>query len=602
MALYTIRIGGSSVAYVHGRTSVSTSASSPAGCSFVLIYPTSATLPVIGQSVVVEDKNGNRVFGGSIDEVQKKLIEETSTELEVTITASGYDNRLHVRTTFDGISGKCAQYRSYHSVVNVSGTSCVWSSGDKFSPDFSGVSTVGELTVNGSAVHATVTDPDHCTLSSGLGTLTGVDLYYKVYSGDIVKDLLDTYCQWEGFTYDGSSIQQGAQIQQVVFDPPVPVYDAIQTILGFNDNFYFAVDPHQKCYFAVRTLIPAPKDFTVSSGSYKRGVTVIHTREDVRNSEVNQTNWNAVQPIIDTINGDGSKKSWFLSERLYELVSVKLNGVDVTAVGDDASTGNDYYYRKWDYAFWQDVGTPVLGIGDVLEVSYKKASAYLMEYEDTTAESSRRASEGGGSGKYSQVVDRSTLQGKTDALLQSQDSISRMKDDLVKVSLETLEEQYLVGQSVVFNLPDYQENLTMFIDQITVSDSNCAGSGDLIFTLTMVSVSRRVTGAAVLRELFQTTANAGSGGGGVASVVVSGAAAAAIKMSVTLTDPATTIVGPTVVEGQILVVILTQPGDCPVAWDGSFVDAPLGIDRSIGSKTIVTFVGDSGQWLMTSYR
>lgn len=512
--------------------------SSPTQCDFFIEFDYTDTLPIVGQSVEWFRRDNTRVFGGVISSVEMTEMYESGGKLYLHISASGYDDRLFRRTTWNrgalasGGLARCAQYRSFSGIVDTAGTSVSWVSAVVLGVETSnrfGLELIGKtITVNGSSyVVAAVDSPEHITLVTSAGTHSGVAYSFTIYSGDVVRDLLDSaayphgllgggYAEFEGFTWTGTSIQQGAALDSkgLLFSPPVSIHDAIQTVLNANPNFYFAVDPAQVAYFAAITLVAAPGDFTPSSGKQKRSITSRITAEDVRNVEISITNPDAIDPITDTFVGDGSSRSWFTAKPISQVTVVQLNGVDATVSDGSSTTAADFYFTPGAMEFWQDHGNPVLTGADTVTISYKALFADLIEYEDSSSRGARAGVEGSGLGRYERVVDRTKFAGKTDALADAVASVTRLEENYYSIDINTFETGYRVGMAFIADVPKYQiPSVTLFIDEVSMTDGATKGTPyDWEYTLKCISINRRITELQVLRDAFSNSPSGASSG------------------------------------------------------------------------------------------
>lgn len=476
-------------------------ASAPDQCKFTLKQPYGSALPIAGQSVQVYTRADVLIFGGVISEVDWAGADEGSDYLAIPIQAVGYNDRLFHRTTWNRATFKCARYASYAGHVNTNGTDVFWVAEDKFAADLAGK----VIQINGSPYTVfTVVSPDKLILVSTAGVQADVTYAYTVYSGDVIKDLLDNYCDFEGFTYGSgtTTINQGAAVSKLVFDPPITVADAIQQVLAGNPTFYFASDPTQLCYFGPRTLVASPSDFTNSAG-WKRAIQGVETTEDVRNTEISVTTWDAVQPTVDPFTGDDVSTSWFLSGEVAVMVSAELNGVAINVVDAASGSVGDLYFRPADRAIWQDPARPVMSASDTLTVSYKRYGDNLIEVTDDASRAARAVVEGSGLGRREEVIDRTNLAGKTDALAEATSSINRLKNNFNRVTLVTKDPGYRAGQYLTVNLTNRKINLNLFIDAVEASDAECQGGNfDFYYTLTCVSITRRIMDTDVLRVAY----------------------------------------------------------------------------------------------------
>lgn len=554
---------------------------SPAQADFVINILYSATAPTTGQSIEWYRRDNTLIWSGVIAEIDIQGMDEGNQRIALSVKAVGKDDRLFRRTTWNRATFRCAQYRSFSgtaTAADVTGAGHLyWDSGDKFSQDLVGKT----LTYNGgSKIVASVQSPDELTLTSTTGTVGAVAYTYTVYCGDVVKDLIDTYCDFEGFTYTGTSIQNGVALDSkgVLFDSPIFVNDAIQQLLTANPSFYFAVDVNQVVYFAVRTLVAAPADFTPTSGQQKRGVVGTITAVDVRNCEISTTTWDAVVPTPDSFTGDGVARSWFTTKPIAKVTSVFLNGVTVEIADGSTTATAPFYFWPNDHMIWQDPLDPVLGTGDTLEVNYQALADNLIEYSDDVSRAARAVIEGSGFGRYEQPIDRTNLPGKTTALADATASVNRLKENYYSVDINTFELDYAIGQTISdVTIPRVQlSSLALFIDSIKASDTTTKGSAyDFEYTLTCISVSRRITDDGILRDTFSVSSGGGSGGGGVSTSGGGGGSTGGTASVATLELDGKTSIGR---KSSVVVLRNSNVPNSVVAWVDPDGGAPIGHD------------------------
>lgn len=633
-----LHINGSACDYSEAHpVNISFTTSSPAQSDFYLARLYTDTLPVVGQYVQWYRRDNTLAFAGVISKVEPMEMWEGGDHMYVHISAVGYDDRLFRRSTWNrgalaaSEPARCAQYRSYAGKVNTTNVAhsiVTWVSNvvsgvetsNRFGPELAGKT----ITVSGTnRVVLTVDTPEQLTLSSNAGALTSVDYMFTIYCGDVVRDLLDGnayphgllgggYAEFEGFTWTGTSVQQGVAISNkgLLFDPPVTIHDAIQTLLDANPDFYFAVDVNQVAYFAARTLVAAPQDFTATSGAQKRGIAVSITAEDVRNVEISITNYANIDPITDSFVGDGVTRAWFMSKPLHDVTDVSVNGVSVTHAEGYGTSVAKFYYVTASQDFWQDHGDPVLTGADTVTITYRALFADLIEYEDSAARAARATIEGSGFGRYEKIVDRTNFGGKADALADATASVTRLENNYYSININTFELGFQVGQSFIADVAQLQLSLLgLFIDEVTATDAGCKGTiYDFEYTLKCISISRRITELQVLRDAFSggnsggSTSSGGVSGGGGGSITTNTAYVTDITISGT-----TTISQPAVpVTGNAWLVIVRQDGTggWPVLWGTGVMLGPVIGGGSVigdsndaaGSMCVITYIASGGKW------
>lgn len=487
---------------------------------YTIVQPYTDDLPIIGEPVLLKLKDDSTYFRGSVDEVDWGQIQETNEYLEIPIKCVGMDLRLFRRLTWDRSQtpDQPPQYRSYKgwcatdgtSITRVNGTFFAEATeGDRFSKEFLKYS--GKIKIDGiEYTVSAVNSPDSITIGSSAGSNAIVAYEVNVYSRHVIKDLLDKCCDGEGLVYDDDHIDMGVVIGELVFDPPVSVYDAVTEVVKLNTDMHFWLDNVTlECFFKPITYKDAPSDFNTDPSNYKRNIQVHSNRADVRNVEVSQ--FDIIGAIVkeEILSTDGIKKSWFLEEKIFKLIQVILNGVDITERcrewNGESPLEADYFFRARDWSFWQDDAGIELTSDDILTIRYYAVAGNLGEFNIPAAIAERITREGSGSGKYEAYIDRQKFAQWADALSDSEKSVEAHKDDVHELSLVTRDNGYDVGQIVNVDRPEILVGDDYYIERVEATDSNLEGGhdwADFWYTLSMVSNSRRITENDILRSLF----------------------------------------------------------------------------------------------------
>jgi hypothetical protein len=476
-------------------------------------------LPIVDQKIQIYLSTGKRIFSGPIYEIGREGLYQGSQELLLPIKAVGMNVRLYQRTTRHHYTGVLASYRSYDATVNTDGTTVTWTAGTRFNVDLESKT----VTIAGvEYVVASVQDPLHLTLATSAGTQSGANLIYNCYSGDIAKDLIDTYMVGEGYEYTEDSIAQGAIVVEKIWDPPVLVAEALDELLELNPTFSYWVDyGHGEIdnwfHFRPREAVVAPIAFTDASGAYRRDLGLISTAEDVRNVELSVLNPTTLVPTLDEITFDGAAKAWFTSRPVGTMIRVYLGSAENPLLMDvgEENSNSDFFYKKGTRMFWQEPLDPVRAVEDgPCFIEYYPLGDNIQQCIDSAAVASRQAI-GGGSGRRELVIDRTASPGQVEAYNEAAGSIERYKDDLQKIRAVTWEPGLRPGQLVTFQTAKLGINGEYYIEALSAKDSGVEGtSHDLLYSIDSISSSRRVTASDVFR---------GFGGKGKGPQSISGA-------------------------------------------------------------------------------
>jgi len=474
------------------------------------------TQPKIGWKVeVFLDDDVTLLFRGSVDSIVGEGICEGSTTRWVELDCLGYDSRLYQRYTRNAATGDIAHYRSLSGHATITAGEGAWVDGSVYD-----VALVGKaVLIEGvSRVVSAVADPLHFTLADAVNVTAGT-FVYNVYSGDAVKDLINTYANAEGFTTSGvGDISNGAVLDEELFYPPSTVYDAITRIVGLNEGYMFRARPDQSIYFGPYVSVSAPFNFN-STAIQKREIKVTTSREDVQNVQLAQVMLDDIGITEKIFTADGTARSWFLDSKMGQFSKMELNGVEVSA-GDEESS-SDYLYDLNTKAIWLAAATVTLGSGDQLKVMYYPVGVDITEAADSVAIEARRTIETTGSGRYEKFKDRTT-QGLVSGYNSAVNDVSLLKDDLVKITLNTFLNGLYPGMTcsvAIAGWPDISG--VYYIDAVSASSSEFAGSPyELEYTVTLIDATRRVQDVEIIRQwgkqgknqMGNPTATTGSGG------------------------------------------------------------------------------------------
>ena len=274
------------------------------------------------------------------------------------------------------------------------------------------------LTAGGSAVDITDT-----------GTLDQILITYR--AGEIVADLVNTFAGLESI--GTTNIDLGAVVDTIAFEAEATVSEAIGQLAALS-NFVWWIDDDRELFFKPRTYAAAPFSISASSGNY-RSLAVRRTREDKVNSALVGIDWSQIPLTTQSFTGDGSARTFTLSNRCGLLHSITLDGQDVDFGVWLAESDRAWYWQYGSTTIRQDVDDDVLTAANTLEVKYYQLGANTVLEEDSSDISSTASQEGSGSGRYQHYYERNL--GQVQAALDAQALIAAKKSIVTEIQYET---------------------------------------------------------------------------------------------------------------------------------------------------------------------
>jgi hypothetical protein len=274
------------------------------------------------------------------------------------------------------------------------------------------------LTAGGSAVDITDT-----------GTLEQILITYR--AGEIVADLVNTFAGLESI--GTTNIDLGAVVDTISFEAESTVSEAIGQLAALS-TFVWWIDDERELFFKPRTYAAAPFSVSASSANY-RSLAVRRTREDKVNSALVGIDWSKISVTTQSFTGDGSTRTFTLSNRCGLLHSITLDGQDVDFGVWLAEADRAWYWQYGSTTIRQDVDDDVLTAANTLEVKYYQLGANTVLEEDSSDISSTASQEGSGSGRYQHYYERNL--GQVQAALDAQALIAAKKSIVTEIQYET---------------------------------------------------------------------------------------------------------------------------------------------------------------------
>jgi hypothetical protein len=430
-------------------------------------------------------------FGGTIDHVKRVSFVETDTPnaQEYSISCVGWEQRLDKVYTYDFINSTIPVY-SRNFVFSADDTT------DELTTEAphgrsvddpvrvkaaAGATLPAGLAENTDYYVQSVPSSTALKVSATLGgsainitdTGTGRFKLLTLTCGEIVHDLITNFAPGEGITHLTANIKTGGVVDKLVCSAlkGSEVLDQLASMSGF----VWYIDVDKNLFFVPRSLSTAPFELDgITSGNYRN-----LSREIAREDKFNQAIVRVAETVIpadsEDLVGDTVTREWDLSNPALSILTMKLDGVEVTFGLDDTDSGKQYYWLLGETKIRQDASETILTGSNHLVIEYRRLASDLTFAEDG-ADVTATASAEGGSGRYQRSFDRTdgtgVVQAYRDALSQiaiykaNAEVVSYESDDEIEPTLADLRP----GQLQTITNTYVGVSGTWLIDQVDFSD------------------------------------------------------------------------------------------------------------------------------------
>lgn len=443
----TIKINDTEREIVQYSLSLSASLGQRASINFRVVSTDGSYRPEQGQPIELWE-SGTKLWAGTVDEVAEISITEAGAAAGAFYDVRGvsWEHRLDRRRCYDITTAVPAIYDRNFVVTANASTNYLTSTGNhgRSNGDKVRVKAHAQGTLIGGlnaeteyyVISATATTLQ-LSLSSGgaavdltdTGTLDQILITYR--AGEIVADLVSTFAGLESIGV--SNIDSGAVVDTIGFEADVSVSDAIGHLAELS-GYVWWIDEDRELYFKPRTYVSAPFAIGLSTGNY-RNFEVRKTREDKVNSALVTIDWLQIPVTEQTFTGDGSTRTFTLSNRAGQLVGVTVNGQEQDVGAWLAESDRAFYWQYGSVSIRHDTDLDVLTAADSIVVSYKPLGANVVLEEDSGDISSTATQEGSGSGRYQHTY--AFGGGQVQAALDAQALIAARKTVVTEISYET---------------------------------------------------------------------------------------------------------------------------------------------------------------------
>lgn len=308
--------------------------------------------------------------------------------------------------------------------------------------------------------------------------ITAVDytrlLDWRLYSGSfenvsfysIVEAIYNAKLSGDGVSLAGV-VNPGPTISTRIQDGLRPVTEWFRK-LSTETGFQFYIDPYKVLHFGpLATSPPNPAPFGLTFGSLNwRKLKIRRRMGDLRNRQYVRTEYNVTGTLTKQFVGDGVTRDFPQYDGAFDGVPTATVdtgsgpvAVTVKRLGFDPYTPGEWYYDFEGWGFHNLAPDAPLGVGDILEITYRVRFNSTAVLQDSAAIAARAAIQGD-SGLIEALhedryIDRpASLIARATALLRQYGTIGIEIDTEFDSRIEPLSDELEPGMLMPINLTD----------------------------------------------------------------------------------------------------------------------------------------------------
>ena len=305
--------------------------------------------------------------------------------------------------------------------------------------------------------------------------------YLNMYCGDIVRDIITNYLGVEGVTI--GKIEQGELMEEVAFNY-TNIHKALDR-LAESSNFIQFIDFDKKLYFMSRESDRNTNPLTskdIQNPSLELG------NHDYRNKQFIKGGKDLTDTMIESFRGDGENRNFTVAFPIGEKPQIMVNyvlinpndvgirGVDPTTDEKDEQGNVIAKAKKW---FWskesnvvnQNDNEPVVPFGTNIRVQYRGLFDIVISLPDTAEIEKHQQLE-----KNSGIIEKISEETDNNSILMAIHSASsklkKYATEAKTLETRTRRTDLKAGQMIRVNLPEFDLNEDMLIQQVRISEES----------------------------------------------------------------------------------------------------------------------------------
>jgi hypothetical protein len=283
----------------------------------------------------------------------------------------------------------------------------------------------------------------------------------------VVNDIITTYFAGDGITVTNVT-NPGPTLDRLTF-----IYQSAAecfSILTDLTGFTWWIDPNKNLYFVDRASSFSTVNFYESAPHWMT-MQVERARERYRNRQYLRGGFSVTPTRVESVNGDGKRKSFETTYPMFSAPSVKVGGVSKTVGIREIDTGKDFYWQKRSKTLSQDDTASAVANGTTVEITYVGMFPVVVQVQDDN-QILDRADVENNSGFYDAIEQDETVETSDSAIARAKSLLSRNGRLGQRMTVRTLQAGLKAGQMTLVDIPTHGLTGQWLIESVATSDFN----------------------------------------------------------------------------------------------------------------------------------
>jgi len=267
------------------------------------------------------------------------------------------------------------------------------------------------------------------------------ETYEAELAGDIVRDIVDTYCP--GFTTDG--VEDGIVIEKVLYNYVTPS-EGIQRIADAI-GYRWHIDSYKVVHFVANDAENATSSIT-NTGDFWKGLNIKIDISNLVNVVIVRGGTYLSEEIIYTEVADGEKTQFVLPEKPHD-VSVFVDGTPKTVgikFGEQVPTAE--FQVNFNEKYIENGTHAVVANGDVFEVRYKYDVPIRVQTKNLASIAEMMILFPETNGEFKRVIQDSSIDSRALAYEMGRQNLEKYSSRIINGSFMTAEDLFKPGQII----------------------------------------------------------------------------------------------------------------------------------------------------------
>ncbi|MFJ8268535.1 hypothetical protein [Peribacillus asahii] len=256
----------------------------------------------------------------------------------------------------------------------------------------------------------------------------------------------------------------GTYIRKAVFNY-VTAAQALDEICELSSAVWW-ITADKVLHYVARDEFKAPWEINPNHMP-TRDIEVETDLTEYRNRQYLRAGQDTTDLQIESMKGDGSKRTFNVGYKIAQRPTVKVNGVVQTVGVRQVDKNRPFYWAKDEKEITQDESKTPLSSTDVLTVEYYGFYPIIVVAEDEEAIAEMKEKTGD-SGLYEDVEENENIDDSDLALEFANSKLQKYAKINTRIRFETIKKGLQAGQLLPINLPDYEINDDFLITSVEI--------------------------------------------------------------------------------------------------------------------------------------